>query len=75
MNLYNKILLMLKHEKDEITSSDFNVIPVYFYNTIGQLIKDGFVEAINNKEDKRKKIYRLTEVGKKEVQRIRGFFL
>ena len=76
MNLYGKILFILKHEKEVISCHDFKVIPTYFYSTISQLIKDGLVESIPSETDSRKRLYRLTDKGKTELKKkTRGFFL
>lgn len=75
MNLYGKILFILKYQKREICSSDFNVIPNYFYSTITQLVKDGLVEAFQSKSDSRKRFYKLTEEGKERLKKPEGFFL
>ena len=66
--------MILKHEKDSVGLSDFNVIPTYFYNTINALIQEGLVESIQHPTDKRKRLYKLTKVGQAEVKKIKGFF-
>ena len=75
MNLSNKILMTLKHEKDTISLSDFNVIPTYFYNTINALMKENLIESIKHPTDARKRVYKLTKTGHAQVKKIKGFFL